>query len=147
MSGMVSISERVLELTEEGPRLRGARCTNCGNHVFPAQSGCARCAGASMAPAYLGTEGTLWAWTVQGFPPRSPPYLGPNDPDTFRPYGVGYVTLSDQLKVEARLTESDPRLLRAGMPMRLTVVPLYQDDQGRDVVTFAFAPSDSGDAQ
>lgn len=77
MSGMVSISERVLELTEEGPRLRGARCTNCGTHVFPAQSGCARCAGASMAPAYLGTEGRLWAWTVQGFPPRSPPYLGP----------------------------------------------------------------------
>ena len=145
MNGQVSISEQVLELTNDGPRLKGARCTDCGNHVFPTQTGCSRCAGASMEPARLGTEGTLWAWTVQGFPPKSPPFLGPNDPEAFKPYGVGYVTLNDELKVEGRLTESDPKILRAGMPMRLTVVPLYQDDQGRDVVTFAFEPIETGD--
>lgn len=147
MADQVSISERVLELTDDGPRLLGAKCNDCGTHVFPAQTGCARCAGTDMEAAYLGTEGILWAWTVQGFAPKSPPYRGASDAEGFRPYGVGYVTLPEQLKVEARLTESDPRLLREGMRMRLTVVPLHKDEQGREVVTFAFAPTDRGGLQ
>jgi hypothetical protein len=31
-------------------------------------------------------EGPLWTYTVQSFPPKSPPYTG-----AFEPYGVGYV--------------------------------------------------------
>ena len=82
MSVQVSVSEQVLELAGDGPRLKGARCAECGNHVFPAQSGCPGCAGASMEPARLGTEGTLWAWRGAGLPSKVTPYLGPNVPKT-----------------------------------------------------------------
>ena len=39
-----------------------------------------------------------------------------------------------------RLTEADPSRLTAGQPMHLVVVPLHTDDEGRQVVTYAFSP-------
>ena len=44
------------------------------------------------------------------------------------------------MKVEARLTEADPAKLEIGMEMELVIVPLNVDDDGNEVVTFAFAP-------
>jgi uncharacterized OB-fold protein len=89
-----------------------------------------------MGVVELATRGTLWTWTVQGFPPKSPPYH-PDEAMAFQPYGVGYVELPDQVRVEARLTESDPDRLRIGMTMELVIVPFG------DQVTFAFAPSEA----
>ena len=53
---------------------------------------------------------------------------------------MGYVEIPGQVKVEARLTESDPEKLEIGMEMELTLVPLTTDDDGNEVVTFAFRP-------
>jgi uncharacterized OB-fold protein len=73
---------------------------------------------------------------VQRFRPKAP-YVGPED---FEPYGVGYVELPGEVRVEARLTVADPARLRIGMPMELVVVPFG------DGVTYAFAPVEAGDA-
>ncbi|MGI9325199.1 MAG: Zn-ribbon domain-containing OB-fold protein [Pseudomonadales bacterium] len=139
MGNQVSINEFVLDIDGETPRLIGGRCQTCGNYTFPISAGCPKCAGSDIEKAVLGTNGTLWAWTVQGFPPKSPPYLGANDPKTFKPFGVGYVELPEVI-VEARLTESEPANLTEGMAMALTVEPLFTDEEGNEVVTFAFAP-------
>ena len=144
MSKQVSIRDDILELTDEGPRLIGCRCKDCDNHVFPFSKGCARCTGSNMERIALGTRGKLWAWTIQGFPPKAPPYMGEADPTKFRPYGVGYVELPGQVKIEARLTESDPLKLQSGLPMELTTETLCKDDDGNDIVTFAFAPVGQG---
>ena len=93
----------------------------------------------------LASRGTLWTWTVQSFPPKAPPYLGPTDPATFEPFGVGYVELPGELRVEGRLTEADPSRLRIGMEMELVVVPLGTDASGAEIVTFGFRPV--GDAE
>ena len=106
--------------------------------MFPAQDGCPRCTGTDTDTVELEPRGTLWTWTVQGFPPKAPPYIG--DVEDFEPFGVGYVELPGQVKVEARLTESDPDKLEIGMDMELVTVPLATDDDGNDIVTFAFAP-------
>ena len=92
-------------------------------------------------PVELGTKGTLWAWTIQGFPPKAPPYLGETDPSKFEPYGVGYVELPGQVKVESRLTIADPTALKVGMEMQLIGEVIGQDEEGNDLVTFAFAPA------
>lgn len=141
MGKAISINESVLLLTDDGPRLKGAVCNDCGTHVFPAASGCSKCTGSSMSEATLGTEGKLWAWTVQGFPPKAPPYLGETDPEKFRPYGVGYIHIDGQLKIESRLTEADSKVLKNGMNMRLTTIPIAKDDDGNDIHTFAFEPT------
>ncbi len=54
---------------------------------------------------------------------------------------MGYVEIPGQAKIEARLTESDPTKLNAGMAMELVAQPLCKDDEGNDIITFAFAPA------
>jgi uncharacterized OB-fold protein len=93
-----------------------------------------------MAEHLLPRRGRLWAWTTQDYPPPSPPYVGPTGKD-FVPFGLGYVALGDDVKVETRLTTADPEALSAGMEMELTFVPLRTDDEGNEVVTFAFEPA------
>ncbi len=135
----LSIRDDILELTKDGPRLIGMRCKDCDNYLFPYQEGCNRCTGTNVEQVRLGTKGKLWAWTIQGFPPKAPPYLGEANPKQFEPYGVGYIEIDGQVKVEARLTESDPEKLKVGMPMELTTVTLCEEDN-KDLVTYAFAP-------
>ncbi len=72
--------------------------------------------------------------------PSSPPTRGGQTADTFKPYGVGLVQLEDEVRVEARLTEADPSRLRFGMELRLVFVPFYTDDDGNEIVTWAFEP-------
>lgn len=132
------IEDHVLTWPAEEPQLVGSRCDDCGMVTFPAQGSCPRCGSTAMAEHLLARRGTLWAWTTQSFPPP-PPYAGPTGTD-FVPFGVGYVELGGEVKVEARLTENDPEKLAHGMEVELVVVPFRTDDDGTEVVTFAFAP-------
>lgn len=125
----------------EEPVLIGSRCGECQASTFPAQSRCPRCGRASMSEVELPRRGTLVAWTTQNFPPIVP-YAGSDDPEDFEPFGVGLVQLGDVVRVEGRLTEHDPGRLRFGMDVELVVVPFYVDDDGDEIMTFAFAPAD-----
>lgn len=135
----VPVAEGVFTWPTDDPQLIGSRCTACGIVTFPAQDSCPRCASTDMAEHLLARRGRLWAWTTQDFPPPSPPYAGPRGA-AFEPFGVGYVELADEVKVETRLTESDPERLRPGIEMELVLVPFRTDDDGNEVVTFAFRP-------
>jgi uncharacterized OB-fold protein len=122
-----------LDLDEDPPRLVAGRCGGCGALTFPLRAQCPACGGA-VERTLLPARGTLWTWTTQGFEPPRPPYV-PEEGE-FQPFGVGYVEFEGFLRVEGRLTETEPERLRIGMPME--VVPLERG--GR--VTYAFAPAD-----
>jgi uncharacterized OB-fold protein len=139
MPTQVPIHQGLFTWPSDEPRLLASRCTDCGNHMFPVQRDCPRCSGSSAETVELPSRGTLWTWTVQNYPPKAPPYAGDVDPETFTPYGVGYVELDGKIRVESRLTISDPEALEIGMEMELVVDPLYRDENGDEVVTFAFA--------
>lgn len=127
-------------LTEVGgePHLIGSECTLCGVVTFPHQVSCPRCTSLAVRRRLLAREGTLWSWTIQCFAPKSPPYAV-DDPECFEPYGVGYVELPGEVRVEALLTLADPARLRIGMPMELTLIPAPGAHNG--AVTYAFAPA------
>jgi uncharacterized protein len=122
--------------TEQAPRLIGSVCARCGTVTFPRQRSCPRCTSEDVHPRELAARGELWSWTIQCFAPKAPPYL-PGGAEEFEPYGVGYIELPGEVRVEARLTESDPERLRIGMLMELTLIPL---PGARDTLTFAFRP-------
>jgi len=119
------------------PRLIGGRCAACRVVTFPTQDSCPRCASTEMETHLLSPRGRLWAWTTQEFPPPSPPYAGPTGA-AFVPYGVGYVELGGEVRVETRLTQTDG--LSIGMDMELVLVPARTDGDGNEIVTFAFRP-------
>ena len=119
------------------PHLIGSRCRRCGEVKFPAQGSCANCCGQEVEEILLARRGKLWSWTVQAFPPKSPPYVGP---DPFKPYGVGYVELPGQVCVESRLSTADAQRLRIGMEMELAIELMHTDAHGNEVVCFCFHP-------
>jgi uncharacterized OB-fold protein len=133
-----AIAEGLFTETAEGPRLIGSRCRNCGTVTFPRQSSCARCTSTDVEEHLLARRGTLWSWTVQRFRPKTPPYAGPAA-EEFEDYGVGYVELPGECRVEARLSESDADALRIGMAMEVTLLPAMRAD-GSEAVTFGFSP-------
>lgn len=141
MRNQVPIQEGLFTWPSADPKLIGSECSHCSAIVFPAQTGCPRCASDNTIARELADYGKLWTWTIQSFTPKSPPYQG--DVDNFEPFGVGYVDLAGEVKVETRLTVADPNMIKIGMDMKLTFVPLFNDDNGNDVITFAFAPADT----
>jgi len=131
------IAEGLFVETTEGPRLIGSRCRDCGTVTFPKQNSCAYCAGDDSEEHLLAPRGELWTWTVQRFRPKTPPYNGPEE---FEPFGVGYVELPGECRVESILTTADPEELRIGMEMELTLIPATGPN-GEAARTFAFAPA------
>jgi uncharacterized protein len=84
----------------------------------------------------LATEGTIWAFTAQLFPPKPPYAVQGAD---FRPYFVGYVDLGGEVIVESRIVAT-PGSLRIGQAVKLITEAFVPD---RDVVTFAFTPAEA----
>lgn len=126
----------------DAPQLIGSRCGVCGETTFPRANACPRCTSTDVAEHLLGTRGRLWTWTVQCFRPK-PPFGLDADAD-FEPYGVGYVELDGETRVETRLTGVDLEQIEIGMDLELVIEPLWRDGD-TEVVTFAFAPVTGGD--
>jgi hypothetical protein len=123
---MEAIAERLFT-RGEAPALIGGRDRATGRITFPCPAEEAR-----FEPVLLPREGRIWSWTVQRFPPKSPPFRGEGD---FVPYAIGYVELPGATIVEARLTGFAFDALRVGLPCRLVLEPFG----GR--MSYAFAPA------
>ena len=132
MSTRVLVREGLFT-ADDPPALLGTHCGACGRFHFPRADACTYCATADPEPVELSRQGTLWAWTAVTAPP--PGYLGEI------PFGVGVVELPEGVRVITRLTESDPGALAEGQSMALRIVALHKDEDGNDVVTYAFAPA------
>ncbi|MCT7657098.1 Zn-ribbon domain-containing OB-fold protein [Mycobacterium deserti] len=87
----------------------------------------------------LSTEGTLYTFTTQEFPPPLP-YKGHRDPTVFRPYVVGFVELAEGLLVESLIVDVAADDLRIGQGMVSTTTTL-DTEAGEKFTTFAFRPA------
>ncbi|HEX4492738.1 MAG TPA: OB-fold domain-containing protein [Acidimicrobiia bacterium] len=119
----------------DGPVLHGGYSPTSGLHHFPRFARCPYTGADDVEPAELPTTGTLFLWTAVTAPP--PGYAGPV------PFGFGVVELPNGLRVITRITEPDPTALQAGASMRLVADVVAVDDDGTEVVAWAFAPESS----
>jgi hypothetical protein len=55
---------------------------------------------------------------------------------------LGYVDLGGELLVETRLTENEPERLEIGAELELVLIPLYREEDGTEVLTYAFRPQE-----
>ncbi|MDX1735321.1 MAG: OB-fold domain-containing protein [Halioglobus sp.] len=139
MTNQVPIAEGLFTWPAEKPALLCSRCNSCGIANFPASTSCAACSGEDVSVEELPTRGTLWTWTVQRFMPKAP-YNSGETMETFKPYGVGYLELPGGVRVEGRLTESDPEKLHIGMEMDVVFEPYRVEENGDEVISFFFKP-------
>ena len=94
---------------------------------------------ADIEPLELSTEGTLYTFTTQEFPPPLP-YKGNRDPKTFLPYIVGFVELQEGLLVESLIIDAGPAELRIGQSLVSTTTTL-ETEAGETFLTYAFRPA------
>lgn len=137
-----ALAPEVSTWPDANPQLIGSQCRDCGATAFPKQARCPKCSGADVSETLLPRRGTLVTWTTQSFLPH-PGFAGGQTAETFEPFAVGLVQLGDVVRVEGRLTESDPAKIDFGMEVELTMIPFYVDGDGTEVVMYAFAPAES----
>ncbi|MBI1250910.1 MAG: DNA-binding protein [Alphaproteobacteria bacterium] len=125
-----------MRMEGEKPVLIGGRAKDSGAYAFPMPTGPAA---ARYEETALASEGTLWSFTVQRFPPKTP-FKGELDPKKFKPYAVGYVELPGQIIVETRIKTDNFQALKIGMPMRLTTDVVAPADSADGLLTYAFEP-------
>lgn len=118
--------------------LLGGRCPQCAACHFPAQEVCPYCSTEGCAAVELSRRGSLYVYTAITKAP--PGYLGSV------PYGLGIVELPEGLRVVTRVAEANPERLSPGLRMRLMVEPLFTDDDGREIWSYAFAPDTDPEA-
>jgi uncharacterized OB-fold protein len=121
-----------------GRRLLAGRCGACGKHHFPAGETCPYCTAGACSVVAIGATGTLYLHTSVNA--RPPGYRGEV------PYGFGLVDLPEGLRVVSRLTESRLDVLRPGLALELEIAPLFTNDAGDEVLSFAYRPKGAGAA-
>jgi len=129
-----AITDGLFELHDDGTiALIGGYSPTSGKYHFPLLDTCPYSGATDIETVTLSSDATLWLWTAVTAAP--PGYLGPV------PFGFGVVELGrEELRVITRLTESDPAQLTFGEPMRLVPDVVAHDDDGTDVVVWAFEP-------
>ncbi|WP_166375837.1 Zn-ribbon domain-containing OB-fold protein [Aeromicrobium phragmitis] len=93
-------------VTETGG-LRGGRCQSCGAGSFPRAYICPSCNNTTIEEAELPGEGSLYTWTTVHISPTFP-----------TPYTLGYIDLSDGLRLLAQVLAPQEQL-RCDLPVRL----------------------------
>ena len=141
MSNQVPIHEGLFTWPAAKPQLLGSRCNQCTEATFPAQPDCRSCGSRETTIVELGDRGILWTWTIQTFMPKQP-YRSDETPETFRPYGVGYVEMPGGVRVETRLQANSPDQLQIGMAMQLDIIPFRTDENGDQKMTFSFSAAE-----
>ena len=126
----------LFDWTQDGVRLQSAKCNSCGTYFFPAshhqhRPGCSR---EGVENVFLSRRGKLATYTVQYYM-CPPPFKTAGD---ITPYGVGMVEFPEGISVAGIIAESDLNALKIGLDMETTTYTLYKDEQGNDVVTWAF---------
>jgi uncharacterized protein len=122
----------------EGVRLLGSRCPACGTPAFPRAPRCRnpRCGTTSVDDASFAGPGVLYSFTVQHYRPPAPVLAD----EPFVPYALGWVDLSDGLRVLGRLTTTDLGVLRLDMKVDLVAGPIGRDEDGVQRMAWMFAP-------
>lgn len=136
MTPRAAIAGGLFTLAGDSIRLVGGHSPSSGRYHFPRAAACPYTGAEDVEEVELSDHGTLWAWTAVTIPP--PGYDGEV------PYGFGVVELPEGLRVVARLTEADPARLSAGQAMRLVPDVVGTDEDGTELVTWAFAPAEGG---
>lgn len=126
----------LFDWTQDGVRLQSAKCNSCGTYFFPAshhqhRPGCSR---EGVGNVFLSRRGKLATYTAQYYM-CPPPFKTAGD---ITPYGIGMVEFPEGISVAGIIAESDLNTLKIGLDMETTTYTLYKDEQGNDVVTWAF---------
>ncbi len=131
-----SVDPRRMRVTSEdgtGGTLIGFRCRECEVTVFGPATFCQACTSFELEEADLGSEGTLYSYTIVRIPPAGWPGEVP--------YILGQVELPSGPQVLAEVIDCDQSDLTIGMPVRLAVRAVPAQEGGPDKLVYKWRPA------
>ena len=136
---IVPVIDGVFNLTPQGIRLIGVKCQECGAVAFPKtvilhRPGCQK---NLIKEILLSQRGTVKSFTIQRYEP--PPLF--KSPQPFKPYAIGSIELKEGIEVDGIIANCEFEDINLGMKVETIFYKLYEDDNGNDVVTYAFRPA------
>ena len=118
----------------KGPRLIGAKCTDCQDVVFPKRELCSACGSEKqMEEVFIGERGTLLTYTVNRVD-----YMGIK-----APYIMGVVKLpeADELLVITQIEDCEVGKVKIGMPLSLAIGKIRKDQTtGKTIIGHKYRP-------
>ena len=126
----------LFDWAEDGFRIQAARCSSCDTYFFPAdhaqhRPGCSR---EGVEKVLLSNKGLLATYTIQHFM-CPPPFKTLED---ITPYGLAMVEFEEGISVAGLIVDSDLEALEIGLRMETVPYTVDHDEEGNDVVTWAF---------
>lgn len=115
--------------------LLGGRCSGCGHHFFPRRAICPGCSRTDLDDVDLSPEGKVWTFTIA--------HQVPPGAIVEAPYVLGRVELPERVLVSALISDCSPEDARVGLDVEIVPVKVREDDEGRDVLAFAYRPVES----
>ena len=142
LTDRVPVAAGLFEGDGDSARLLASRCAGCGTCYFPRALGCRNpaCRDKRLEDTTLSPQGTLYSYTQQCY---RPPALFRMD--NWAPYAIGMVELPEGIRIMGMLSGAAPGPLSIGQPVRLSIEPLYRDEQGRDVTTYTWRLAAAGE--
>ena len=130
----LSLNERLFRLDEASgsPYLIANRCPQCNCFFFPRRVLCAACGRGGLEETVLSPRGRIWSYSVA--------HQAPPGAVVQPPYVIAQVELPERVLVFALITDCAPEEARIGMEVEITPMKVAADDQGRDIMAFAFRP-------
>ncbi|EKF21676.1 hypothetical protein C731_4415 [Mycolicibacterium hassiacum DSM 44199] len=137
------IAENVFRVDGDRAVLLGSRRKSTGVVKFPAERpelfDANPAIQSDIEPMELSTEGTLYTYTTQEFPPPLP-YKGKRSPEEFTPYIVGFIELPEKVLVEALIVGATAAELSIGQKM-VSTTTVFETESGEQYLTYAFRPA------
>jgi len=110
-------------------RLIGNKCSGCGQIYFPARTYCLECFDAEMERVKIGSEGTLYSFTVVHMP----------SPHFVPPYMVGWIDVTEGIRVFSPIMINEGETLKIGMKMKLEIDELWKETK-KSVAGYRYRP-------
>lgn len=136
MEGKIPRLPELFSWTDDGVRIRSAKCHDCGTYFFPEYHAQHRpdCPRENVEKVLLSNKGKLNTYTIQHFM-CPPPFKTDGD---IAPYGLGLVEFPEGICVAGLIVETDLESLSLGQEMETVDYVMYKDEEGNDVATWAF---------
>jgi uncharacterized OB-fold protein len=130
MKTRVPFKEGLIEEVSGKLVLKGCRCKQCGQIMYPCREVCLNCLGRDMEKVHLSEQGKLYSFTIVHMPSE---HFNP-------PYAIGWIELPEGIRIFSQIRGWQEHPLEIGMDMELTIEKLW-DEGEKEVTGYTFRPS------
>jgi uncharacterized OB-fold protein len=129
MKNRVPFKEGLFEEVAGKWVLKGCRCRQCGEIIYPIRNVCLNCSNRDLEMLDLSRKGKLYSFTIVHMPSE---HFQP-------PYAIGWIELPEGIRIFSQIRGWEEHPLKTGMDMELSIEKLW-DEEEREVIGYTFRP-------